>query len=127
VLAGAPTGTETILLVEDERELRALVYDVLTDRGYRVLLAEGPVAALRLAKGMTEIIDLLVTDVVMPDMNGLALAERLLADRPEMKVLYMTGFSNDVVQAHGTPQPGSLIEKPFTPRQLSGRVRDVLG
>ena len=76
---------------------------------------------------MPDPIDLFLTDIVMPDMNGLALAERLLADRPSMKVLYMTGYSNDVVLAHGTPQAGSLIEKPFTPRQLSGRVREVLG
>jgi len=120
-------GTETILLVEDESEVRALVNDVLSGRGYRVLMADGPVEALKLASRTHEPIDLLVTDVVMPDMNGLALAERLLADRPEMKVLYMTGYSNDVVLAPGTPQAGSLIEKPFTPRQLSGRVREVLG
>jgi CheY-like chemotaxis protein len=126
-LAGAPTGTETILLVEDEHEVRALVCDVLRERGYRVLVTEGPAEALRLAKGTAETIDLLVTDIVMPAMNGLALAERLLADRPEMKILYMTGYSNDVVQGHGTPQPGSLIEKPFSPRQLSYRVREVLG
>jgi PAS domain S-box-containing protein len=118
-------GSETILLVEDEREVRALVCDVLSDRGYRVLMADGPVEALRLASGTSEAIDLLVTDVVMPAMNGLALAERLLVDRPSMKVLYMTGYSNEVVLAHGTPQ-GSLIEKPFTPRELSGRVREVL-
>jgi PAS domain S-box-containing protein len=123
----AAPGTETILLVEDEREVRALVCDVLSSRGYRVLMADGPVEALRLASRTPEAIDLLVTDVVMPDMNGLALAERLLADRPAMKVLYMTGYSNDVVLSHGTPQTGSLIEKPFTPRQLSGRVREVLG
>jgi len=120
-------GTETILLVEDEREVRALVCDVLSDRGYRVLMADGPVEALRLASGTSEPIDLLVTDVVMPDMNGLALAERLLVDRPEMKVLYMTGYSNEVVLAHGTPQAGALIEKPFTPRELAGRVREALG
>jgi CheY-like chemotaxis protein len=121
------SGTETILLVEDEREVRSLVCDVLTDRGYRVLLADGAVDAIRVAGHTREPIDLLVTDVVMPDMNGLALAERLLADRPRMKVLYMTGYSNEVVLAHGTPRAGSLIEKPFTPRQLSGRVREVLG
>ena len=121
------SGTETILLVEDEREVRALVCDVLSRRGYRVLMADGAVDALRLASHTRETIDLLVTDVVMPDMNGLALAERLLADRPRMKVLYMTGYSNEVVLAHGTPRTDSLIEKPFTPRQLSGRVREVLG
>jgi PAS domain S-box-containing protein len=120
-------GAETILLVEDERELRALVCDVLSDRGYRVLMADGPVEALRVASATKEPIDLLVTDVVMPAMNGLALAERLLADRPGMKVLYMTGYSSDVVLAHGTPQAGALIEKPFTPREITGRVREVLG
>jgi PAS domain S-box-containing protein len=124
--ARSSAGAETILLVEDERELRALVADVLSDRGYRVLMADGPVEALRIAGTTTESIDLLITDVVMPAMNGLALAERLLADRPDMKVLYMTGYSAEVVLAHGTPQPGALIEKPFTPRELSARVREVL-
>jgi PAS domain S-box-containing protein len=123
---GPVRGTGTILLVEDERELRSLVTDVLSSRGYRVLAANGPVEALGLASRTREPIDLLVTDVVMPDMNGLALAERLMTNRPAMKVLYMTGYSNDVVLAHGTPQPGSLIEKPFTPHELSGRVREVL-
>ena len=120
-------GTEKILLVEDEREVRALVTDVLQDRGYRLLIADSPVEALRLSRQTPEPIDLLVTDVVMPAMNGLALAERLLADRPEMKVIYMTGYSSDVVMAHGTPQVGSLLEKPFTPRQLLARVRLILG
>ena len=120
-------GTEKILLVEDEREVRALVTDVLTDRGYQLLVADSPVEALRLSRHTPEPIDLLVTDVVMPAMNGLALAERLLADRPEMKVIYMTGYSSDVVMAHGTPQAGSLLEKPFTPRQLLARVRLILG
>jgi CheY-like chemotaxis protein len=90
-------------------------------------MADGAVDALRLAGHTRESIDLLVTDVVMPDMNGLALAERLLTDRPRMKVLYMTGYSNEVVLAHGTPRAGSLIEKPFTPRQIAARVREILG
>ena len=116
-----------ILLVEDEHEVRTLVSDVLNSRGYRVITTSGPVEALRVAREIPENIDLLVTDVVMPDMSGLALAERLLSDRPEMKVLYMTGYSNEVVMAHGTPQAGSLIEKPFTPRQIAGRVAEILG
>jgi signal transduction histidine kinase len=119
-------GAETILLVEDEPDLRALVADVLTSRGYRVIIADGPVEALRLARSTAEPIDLLVTDIVMPSMNGLALAERLLMGHPRMKVLYMTGYSADVIHAHGAPGPGSLIEKPFTPRQIAGRVREAL-
>lgn len=122
-----PRGHGTVLLVEDEPELRALVHEVLTDSGYQVLLTAGPVEALRLAQGTTEPIHLLLTDIVMPDMNGLALAERLLADRPEMKVLYMTGYSSDVVMAHGTPNEGAMIEKPFSPRVVVARVREVLG
>lgn len=117
----------TILVVEDEPDLRALVHEVLTDRGYRVLVAAGPVDALRLARETLEPIALLLTDIVMPDMNGLALAERLLVDRPEMKVLYMTGYSDEVVMAHGTPTAGALIEKPFSPRQIARRVLEVLG
>jgi CheY-like chemotaxis protein len=121
-----PAGAGTILLVEDEPDLRALVADVLTGRGYRVIIADGPVEALRLARSASDPIDLLVTDIVMPSMNGLALAERLLMDHPRMKVLYMTGYSADVIHAHGAPGPGSLIEKPFTPRQIAGRVREAL-
>jgi DNA-binding response OmpR family regulator len=120
-------GSHTILLVEDEPELRALVHEVLTDSGYRVLATGGPVEALRLARVTTEPIHLLLTDVVMPDMNGLALAERLQVDRPTMKVLYMSGYSTDVVMAHGTPREGALIAKPFTPRLMVSRVREVLG
>jgi two-component system, cell cycle sensor histidine kinase and response regulator CckA len=117
----------TILLVDDEHEVRTLVSDVLRARGYDVVTTSGPVEALRLARETPGSIDLLITDVVMPAMSGLALAERLLSDRPEMKVLYMTGYSNEVVLAHGTPEPGSLIEKPFTPRQISARVREMVG
>ena len=119
-------GTETILLVEDAHDVRALVCDVLSGRGYRVMMADGPVEALSLASSTSEPIDLLVTDVVMPNMNGLALAERLLLDHPQMKVLYMTGYSADVINAHGAPRPGSLIQKPFTARQIMGRVREAL-
>jgi CheY-like chemotaxis protein len=125
--APVPARPVTILLVDDEHEVRTLVSDVLKGRGYRVIITSGPVEALRLARETPDEIDLLVTDVVMPDMSGLALAERLLSDRPDMKVLYMTGYSNEVVLAHGTPQAGSLIEKPFTPRQISARVREMLG
>jgi two-component system cell cycle sensor histidine kinase/response regulator CckA len=122
-----PVRPAVILLVEDEPQVRTLVSDVLNGRGYRVITTSGPVEALRVSRELVEEIDLLVTDVVMPDMSGLALAERLLSDRPEMKVLYMTGYSNEVVLAHGTPQAGSLIEKPFTPRQIAARVGEVLG
>ncbi len=122
-----PARPVTILLVEDEHEVRTLVSDVLNSRGYRVITTSGPVEALRVSRDIPEAIDLLVTDVVMPDMSGLALAERLLSDRPDMKVLYMTGYSNEVVLAHGTPTAGSLIEKPFTPRQIAARVLEILG
>ena len=127
VTVPSPAPAPTILLVDDEYEVRTLVSDVLQARGYRVITTSGPVEALRLARDTPGTIDLLVTDVVMPAMSGLALAERLLSDRPEMKVLYMTGYSNEVVLAHGTPEPGSLIEKPFTPRQISARVRQMVG
>src|SRR5688572_22761634 len=124
--ARLPQGHGTILLVEDEPELRSLLDEVLTICGYRVLLTVGPVEALRVARGTAEAIDLLLTDIVMPDMNGLALAERLLVDRPEMKVLYMTGYSDDVVMAHGTPNAGALIQKPFTGKDMVTRVAEVM-
>jgi two-component system cell cycle sensor histidine kinase/response regulator CckA len=125
--AAVPARPVAILLVEDEHEVRTLVSDVLNSHGYRVMTTPGPAEALRLSRETPDVIDLLVTDVVMPAMSGLALAERLLSDRPEMKVLYMTGYSNEVVLGHGTPTPGSLIEKPFTPRQIAARVREILG
>ncbi len=121
------TGTETVLLVEDELDVRALLQDVLAEQGYRVLAASSPADALRILADTSHSIDLLITDVVMPGMNGIALAERLVEQRPDTKVLYMTGHSHDVVVGLGALKGSLLLQKPFTPTDLTTRVREALG
>src|SRR5205823_6957977 len=97
-VAAIPTGqSQTILLVEDEPGVRTVARDILQSIGYQVLEAASPSAALEIARGQIDSIDLLLTDVVMPAMNGRELAERLLAQRRDLPVLYMSGYSVDVV------------------------------
>jgi CheY-like chemotaxis protein len=117
----------TILLVEDEPGVRAFVAQVLQNAGYGVLTAENGLDALALAEGYDGRIDLLFTDVVMPGLNGRALAERLRASRPEMPVLYTSGYTDDVVIRTGVVTAGAaFLEKPFTPQSLLERVRMAL-
>jgi CheY-like chemotaxis protein len=98
---------------------------LLSDLGYEVVPADGPEEALRLAAGRT--VDLLVTDVVMPMMNGRQLAERLLADRPELKVLYMSGYTDDAVIARGVIEAGTaFLQKPFGGDRLAQKIRELL-
>jgi two-component system cell cycle sensor histidine kinase/response regulator CckA len=121
-------GSETILVVEDEPSLRAIAREILEDHGYRVMEAGGGSEALALVEHVVEPIDLLVTDVVMPRMNGRVLAEKLVSARPSLKVLYMSGYTADVIAHGGVLEPGTLlIEKPFTALTLLGRVRMALG
>ncbi|HUF35844.1 MAG TPA: PAS domain S-box protein [Gemmatimonadales bacterium] len=120
-------GKETILLVEDEPAVRSLAHRLLTERGYRVIAAADGTAALDLAGRHEGVIDLLMTDVVMPGMGGRELAERLLALRPATRVLYITGYTEDTVVRHGLVRSGlSFLEKPFRPDVLLARVRQVL-
>jgi len=120
-------GSETILVAEDEQIVRVLIRKVLEQAGYTVLLAGGGVEALQLAERHTGRIHLLVTDVVMPGMNGRELARRLVAARPETKVLYLSGYADDAVERHGVLDPGTaFMQKPFGPSALARRVRDVL-
>jgi signal transduction histidine kinase/CheY-like chemotaxis protein len=122
-----PGGTETILLVEDEGEVRALVREVLEERGYRVMVATGPREALHLAADRGTRIDLLLTDVIMPQMTGRALADLLTADRPTLPVMFMSGYADSAVVEHGVLQAGrAYLQKPFTPIQLARVVRRVL-
>src|SRR5207247_732435 len=94
-------GTETVLVVEDDGMVRSLVTRTLQAFGYRVLEASGVDAALRLCEEHPAPIHLLLSDVVMPEMNGRVLAEQLLAKRPEMKVLFMSGYTDDAIVRHG--------------------------
>jgi CheY-like chemotaxis protein len=120
------SGTETILLAEDAASVRGAVRRMLQSLGYRVLVAPSAAVALRFAAGQ-EKIDLLVTDVVMPEMSGRELAERFNELRPRVKVLYMSGYTDDAVVRHGVMSAAvNFIEKPFAPEQLARTVRDVL-
>jgi PAS domain S-box-containing protein len=121
-------GSETVLLVEDEAALRMVVREILEDHGYRVVEAANSAEALALAERERDVIHLLVTDVVMPGMNGRALATALTAARPGLRVLYMSGYTDDVIAHRGVLAPGTmLIAKPFTALALLGRVREALG
>ncbi len=120
-------GRETILLAEDDPSVRAVVSDVLAQKGYRVLRAADGQAALEMARGQEARIHLLVTDLVMPGMTGRELAESLTAERPDVRVLYMSGYTDDAVVRHGVLEEGMpYLQKPFTPRALSAKVREVL-
>ena len=120
-------GTETVLLVEDETVVRSLVHQVLKRSGYTVLEAQHGAEALRIVLQHPDPIHLLLTDLVMPLMGGRDLAKRLLGMRKEMKVLYMSGYTDDSAIRQGALEPGTdFIQKPFTPDSLSRKVRDVL-
>jgi two-component system, cell cycle sensor histidine kinase and response regulator CckA len=120
-------GTETILVVEDETEVRSLVERVLTAQGYRVLVADRPSEALAISSRSDVRIDLMVTDVVMPEMNGCELARRLALSRPDLPVLYLSGYTDEAIARQGVLNPGiALLEKPFRPRDLAERVREAL-
>jgi CheY-like chemotaxis protein len=107
--------------------VRALAREICRLHGYHVLDASGPAAALRLWEREGARVRLLVTDVVMPGMSGRELAGRLTAERRDLKVLYISGYTADVLGAHGVLESGiALVEKPFTPHTLCGKVREVL-
>jgi two-component system, cell cycle sensor histidine kinase and response regulator CckA len=124
---GMPRGTERILLAEDEPQVRELALRLLRGLGYVVLVAETGAAALELAASIPEPIDLLVTDVVMPGMTGEELAGRLRKKRPEIKVLYISGYAEDSDAIEQALRKGdSFLGKPFTVPQLARRIRAIL-
>jgi PAS domain S-box-containing protein len=126
----APTlarGSETILLVEDDQEVRALARETLDGHGYVVIPAATPAEALRLASSHAGRIHLLVTDVVLPQLSGRGLAERLMPDHRDLRVLYMSGYTDDAMVRHGVLEEGTVfLQKPFTPATFLMKVREVL-
>jgi signal transduction histidine kinase len=120
-------GTETILLVEDEEILRKLAGEILEDSGYTVLKSGNAKEALRLFSAHQSRIHLLITDVVMPGLSGRELAERLTSLDPTLKVLYMSGYTDDTIVRHGVLEEGiEFIQKPFSPETFTRKVREVL-
>jgi hypothetical protein len=123
-----PTGSETVLLVEDESALRGMIREALEDAGYRVLDAATPRQALAIAESHQGNIHMMLTDVVMPGMSGRDLAERLKPLRPGVAVVYMSGYTDDAIGQHGLLDAGThFLQKPFTSHQLLQKCREVLG
>jgi len=120
-------GTETILLVEDEANLRYLARQYLEKQGYKVIEAADGAVAMQIAVAHEGVIHLLLTDVIMPGMNGRELAQRISEIRPNVKVLYMSGYTENVIGHDGTLEAGvRLLQKPFNLRDLKSKVREVL-
>jgi CheY-like chemotaxis protein len=120
-------GSESILLVEDSEPLRRLAQVNLESAGFHVLSARSGEEALEIASGHGRTFDLLLTDVVMPGMNGRVLAEQLLSRQPGMKVLYVSGYTDSFIAGHGVLEAGiHLLHKPFTEEVLIRKVREVL-
>ena len=123
----APCGKGTILLVEDEDMVRSLSGDILRQHGYTVREARHGLEALELNREELEGVDLTVTDVVMPEMNGRDLAQQLLGRKPSMKVLYVSGYTDNAVLRNGLLEPGAaFLEKPFSPDSLARKVHELL-
>ena len=121
-------GGETVMLVEDDAQVRAAARNILQRNGYKVIEAASGHDALQLCAERALHFELLVTDVVMPKMSGRELADRLIAAQPGLRVLYMSGYIDEVILHQRMLPPGlCLLEKPFTPESLLGRVREVLG
>ncbi len=120
-------GTETILLVEDEPVVRQVIGKILEMNGYQVLRAEHGRKALQIMARRPGPVHLLLTDVVMPDMGGRELVEKLAPGHPDLKVLYMSGYSEDAVVQHGVSGPGlAFVQKPFKNEELLVKVRQLL-
>jgi CheY-like chemotaxis protein len=120
-------GSETILVVEDEALVRELVREVLEAEGYNVIVAARGQEAIDICRQHTDPIDLLITDLVMPEMSGRELTERLTGECRDLKVLYMSGYTDDAVVRHGLLEASNaFLQKPFTPEDLARRVRLAL-
>jgi len=120
-------GSETVLLVEDDKLLRNVARKTLKLHGHNVLETENGGDAIKVAEAYEKPIQLIITDVVMPGMNGRELAERIQSIRPEIRVIYMSGYTDNAISHHGVLEPGiNFIEKPFTPKSLMRKIREVL-
>lgn len=120
-------GSETVLIAEDEPDLRELTRIFLEGYGYKVLEAASADEAIRTADQFGDPIHLLLTDVIMPGMSGRQLAEKILSKRPLTKIVYMTGYTDDMVVQHKVLEPGvQLLQKPFTKVDLAQKVRSTL-
>ncbi len=121
------TGDETILLVEDDDQVRQMTYDILCRQGYRVLVAENGPRALFLLASFDEPLHLLLTDVVMPEMNGKELYHQVVKKYPAVKVVYMSGYNDNVIANRGVLDSGvAFLQKPFTIQPLAKKIREVL-
>lgn len=123
----SPSGTETILLVEDEELVRKLCFDILTNQGYTVLEAKNGMEALDRCQGYHGHIDLLLTDVVMPKMSGTELAEKITKFHPDIHILFMSGYTENAIVQNGILKTGvNFVHKPVTPQILAVAVRKLL-
>jgi DNA-binding NtrC family response regulator len=124
----SPRGWETLLLAEDEAAVRQSEREFLEASGYTVLEAHNGDDALRVARNYSGTIHLMITDVVMPCMDGAKLAEQLSSERPEMKVLFVSGYAENTVLQHGAIDiAGQFLQKPFTLKSLARKIREALG
>ncbi len=120
-------GTETVLVVENEEPVRNMILDVLSLHGYTALSAADGEEALRVARAHRGVLDLVIVDVVMPGISGEALVQRLSADRPGLRVLFISGYTDDLILQHGLLRKGgNFLQKPFSVDDLVRKVREVL-
>ncbi len=123
----APKGDETILFVEDDDLVRKLNLKILKQLGYSVIHAENGKSAVETAKSHDGEIDLLITDVIMPEMNGDELASKISEIQPGIKVLFTSGYTEDVISPHGILEEGAqFIGKPYKPQELAEKIRELL-
>jgi signal transduction histidine kinase len=125
--SGSLRGHETVCIVEDDPVLRMVISRTLKEQGYNILVAPDGKEALSLFKENPVSIDIVVTDIIMPGMNGRTLVEHLMSLEPKLRVLYMSGYTDDVIAQHGVLEPETpFLQKPFTPRMLAEKMREIL-
>jgi two-component system cell cycle sensor histidine kinase/response regulator CckA len=127
VLLAPVTGTETLLLVEDEAAVRESTQEFLTMHGYHVLIAKNGEEALAIARGYPHPIHLMITDVIMPQIGGARLAEQMAVERPQTRVLFVSGYAENTLLRQGIFDVANrFLQKPFTLRSMAAKVREIL-